>query len=809
MSEQMPPGIPRSFVSDTEDDQFPSRIPVIPLRDIVLFPYLVVPISIGRDASVRALEAALPSPRKICFVAQKSPEINNPKNKDLFRVGTVSVILRMARYENEVRVLAQGLKRVKIQRLVRKQGYLEALVEPLEDDVPALDEKAALESEALVKTAHEHFQKLVGLGKNISQEMLQVAEKTDDAGQLADLVATNLELDLGQRQEILETVPDSERLRMIIRHLTKELQVLRMTTKIQSQAQKELGKAHREYILREQMKAIRRELGEEDDKASEVKEYREKLTLKRLPEEAETRALSELKRFERMHPDSAESTVVRTYLDWILNIPWLEATRDNLNIKHAQRVLNEDHYGLSDIKDRLLEFLAVKKVKDDLKGPILCFVGPPGVGKTSLGRSIARAMGRKFTRLSLGGVRDEAEIRGHRRTYVGAMPGRIVQSIRRAGSNNPVFMLDEVDKIGKDFRGDPSSALLEVLDPEQNFAFSDNYLDLPMDLRNVMFITTANLLDPIPGPLRDRMEVIQLSSYTLKEKVEISRRHLWPKQLSEHGLKRTQCRIDKRALGYLIEHYTREAGVRNMERELASVIRKVTRKVAEGEAGPFKIDKAAVIDLLGNPKFKSMSQLRRSRTGSAQGLAWTSVGGEMLIVEVSQMKGKGALTLTGHLGEVMQESARAALTYVRSHAKKLGIGDLDFSKIDMHVHVPAGAVPKDGPSAGITILVSMVSLLTDRAVPRELAMTGEVTLHGDVLPVGGLKEKILAAHRYGIREIILPEDNSDALSEVSDEVTREMKFHFFGDVGKVLDAVFNRGGSSTVKKAAKPKRKQR
>lgn len=760
----------------------PAEAPVIPLRDIVVFPYLVVPISIGREASVKALDVSLETDRKIVLVTQKDGSTEVPTPEDLFKVGTLSIILRMARMESEVRILAQGLARVSLTSYVQTEPYLKAKIKELKEP-----EKTGVTIEALVKTIREQFRKLAMMGKNIPQEVIQTADRIESPGMLADLVTTNLDVTILEKQQVLEMIDIEKRLRMVVSLLIKEIEVLSVSSRIQDVAQAELGKAHREYLLREQLKAIQKELGEGDDRAREVAEYRDKIAKANLPEQVREKAEHEVSRLERMHPDAAEASVVRTYLDWLLSLPWNYSTEDNLNIAHVKKILDEDHYGLDDVKDRLLEYLAVKKIKPDMKGPILCFVGPPGVGKTSLGRSIARALGRSFHRISLGGIRDEAEIRGHRRTYVGAMPGRIIQGIRLAKSNNPVFMLDEIDKVGTDFRGDPSSALLEVLDPEQNFAFSDHYLDVVFDLSKVMFIATANLIDPIIPALKDRMEIIELSSYTQREKIEIAVRHLLPKQINEHGLKKNHIRISRQAIGRVIQEYTRESGVRNLEREIARICRKVARRVAENEKGPFRINIDDIPTYLGNPKYTEKQSMSKDTVGVATGLVWTPVGGDIVLVEASKMPGKGELKLTGHLGQVMQESIQAAMTWVRSNAKWLGIDDEKFGKFDVHVHVPSGAIPKDGPSAGIVMAVAIASLFTGRPVRKDVAMTGEISLQGRVLPVGGLKEKLLAANRAGLKTVILPKENETALEEIPEEVKKKTKFVLVKRINEVIN----------------------
>ncbi len=770
------PGIP-----EPESIEVPKDSPMIPLRDLVVFPYLVAPISVGRAGSIQALDEAIDGNRKVVLLSQKDSKVEIPTPDDLYRVGTLSIILRMARLENEVRVLAQGLTRVKIVGFIQDEPYYKVELAELPED-----KKKGRTVQALMKTVTEQFKRCATMGKNISQEMLMAADGIEEPGMLADMVATNLDLSIDEKQQILETINAEQRLKMVVGFLAKELEVLSISSKIQNQAQVELGKAHREYVLREQLKAIQKELGEGDDKGAEVAEFKEKIDQSSMPDEVRDKAEKELRRLERMHPDSAESSVVRTYLDWLTDLPWELSSEDNLDINHVQKILDEDHYGLDKIKERLLEYLSVKKVKPDMKGPILCFVGPPGTGKTSLGRSIARALGRGFVRSSLGGIRDEAEIRGHRRTYVGALPGRIIQGIRDAGSNNPVFMLDEIDKLGSDFRGDPSSAMLEVLDPEQNFTFSDHYLEVPFNLSKVLFIATANLPDTIPPPLMDRMEVINLSSYTEREKVEIARRHLYPKQLENHGLAARTLKITKSGYQAIVRGYTREAGVRNLERTIATLCRKVAKRIATGKRGPFTITEKNIQEFIGHPTFTGKESYRYDRPGVATGLAWTSVGGEVLFVEARQMMGKNPLTVTGHVGKVMQESAMAALTFIRSNSDELGLAPDFIQDKEVHVHVPAGAIPKDGPSAGITIATALLSLFTGKRVKRSIAMTGEITLSGMVLPIGGLKEKVLAAYRHGIKEVIMPSANESHLEDVPAEVASKMKFYFADDLWDVL-----------------------
>ena len=784
--------------SQDQELEIPSQCPVIPLRDLVIFPYLVMPISVGRAASIRALDEALEKDRKVVLVTQQSPSVENPNPEDLYQVGTLSVILRMARLESEVRILAQGLARVKLTDYLHTEPFLNVRIEEL-----AEMEAQGVTVDALMKTVNEQFKKLASMSKNIAPEMVNAADRIEEPGMLADMVTTNLEINTQDKQEILEIIEPEKRLKRVVNLLVKEVEILSVSTRIQDKAQQELSKAHREFILREQLKAIQGELGEGDDREQETEEYRDKIEAANMPEEAKEKALHELGRLKRMHPDSAESGVVRTYLDTLIDLPWTISSEDNLDIGHVKSVLDQDHHGLDMVKDRLLEFLSVKKLKEDTKGPILCLVGPPGVGKTSLGRSVARAMGREFVRMSLGGVRDEAEIRGHRRTYVGAMPGRIIQGIRTAKTNNPVFILDEVDKIGMDFRGDPTSALLEVLDPEQNDTFSDHYLEVPFDLSNVLFIATSNMLDPIPAPLRDRMEVIELTSYTSPEKTRIAQKHLIPKQIENHGLKKKQLTISKKAIQRMIDEWTREAGVRNLERTVAGLCRKAAYKIASGKRGPFKVTEKNLEDFLGTPKFPERQFEKKRQVGVATGLAWTSVGGSILQVEASVMEGKGKLTLTGQLGSVMQESAQAALSWVRANAARLGIDADQFSKEDIHIHVPAGATPKDGPSAGVTMATALTSLMTGIPVHKEVAMTGEINLRGDVLPIGGLKEKLLAAARGKLKIAMIPKDNELNLADVDKEVLKALKVELVGSLDEALTIAFNLKSFEEIAKKSK------
>ncbi len=754
--------------------EIPDELPVLPVRDIVVFPYMILPLFVGREMSIRAIEDALKSGRMILLLTQRDVSVESPEPADLYRVGVVGQVMRMLKLpDGRVKVLVQGVSKAEVSEFTRTEGYFMARIEKLpEEQAP----EVTIEVEAMIRNVKEQMDKAVSLGKNVLPDIMVVIENLDEPGRLADLVASNLGLKTEQAQEVLEITDPIRRLAKIGDILSREIELLLVQQKIQSTARGEIDKTQREYFLREQLKAIQKELGEIDERAEEAREFKDKITKAKMPEKVMKEAMKQLKRLQKMHPDSAEAATVRTYLDWMVELPWSRSTRDRLDIKAAKKVLDEDHYDLEKVKERILEFLSVRKLKAKMKGPILCFIGPPGVGKTSLGKSIARALGREFVRMSLGGVRDEAEIRGHRRTYVGALPGRIVQGIKQAGTNNPVFMLDEIDKVGTDFRGDPSSALLEVLDPEQNFAFADHYLTVPFDLSRVMFITTGNMIDTIPGPLRDRMEMIYLSGYTTEEKLGIARNYLVPKQLSEHGITKEILRISDQALLVLISQYTREAGVRNLEREIANLCRKVAREIAEGRKRRFRITGAGVAKYLGVPKFLPEEEMLKDQVGVSTGLAWTETGGDVIYVEATTMKGKGSLTLTGQLGDVMKESAHAALSYVRSRASILGIKEDMFAKTDLHIHVPAGAIPKDGPSAGITMATSIASAMTGLPVKKGIAMTGEVTLRGRVLPIGGLKEKALAAKRLGIKKIIIPSRNKKDLEDIPRYVKKDMEF---------------------------------
>jgi ATP-dependent Lon protease len=767
-----------------EQVRIPELLPVLPLRDLVVFPFIIVPLSVSRERSIRAVDQALAENRMILLLSQRDKDIEEPESKDLYEFGTVAVIMRMLKLpDGRTRVLVQGVSRARVGQFQDRQGYMAARIEAVEE-APAGEQP--LEMQALMRNVKKQLERAASLGKSISSEIMVIANNLESAGRLADLTASNLDLKVEEAQQILQVAEPDQRLRRVNELLNREIDLLTMQQEINTHAREEIDRSQREYFLRQQLKAIQTELGEGNDLAEEIEQLRDKARKAGMPAKVLEEVERQIAKLERMHPDSAETATVRNYLEWMLTIPWSRQTRDNLDLRKAQKILDEDHYGLEKIKERILEYLSVRKLKDRMKGPILCFVGPPGVGKTSLGRSIARALGRKFVRISLGGVRDEAEIRGHRRTYVGSMPGRIIQGMHQAGSINPVFMLDEVDKLGADYRGDPSSALLEVLDPEQNNSFRDHYLGVPYDLSRVMFIATANLMDPIHPAFRDRMEVIYLSGYTEEEKLTIARRHLVPKQLSENGLEAAEVTLSDSALRTVISEYTREAGLRNLEREIASVCRKVARRVALGKGKRHRITSGRAKALLGAPKVRPEQQLQRDQVGVSTGLAWTATGGDILFVEATTMRGTGKLILTGQLGEVMKESAKAALSYARSRAREFGVEADYFFKNDIHVHVPEGAIPKDGPSAGITMATAMLSAFTERPVRRQVAMTGEITLRGNVLPVGGIKEKVLAARRAGIHSIVLPEANRTNLEEIPRYLKRDMKFFFVGDVQEVF-----------------------
>jgi len=781
--ESSPPGEMAAVEEKEGGPEIPDVLPLLPVRDIVIFPYMTLPLFVGREGSIAAVDEALARDRYIFLATQKDPSVEDPKAEDLFPMGTVAMIMRMLKLpDGRLKILIQGVTKGKIVEFIEGKPGVRVRI----DRVVELPMKeGSLEVEALMRASREKIEKILSL-KNMPVEILMVTENINNPGVLADLVASNLRLKIEEAQGVLEEEEPVARLTLVNNLLSRELQLAEMQAKIQNQAKEEMSKSQREYFLREQMKAIKQELGDIDGKAEEVEDLREKIRSAGMPEEVAKEAEKQLRRLEGMHPDSAESSVVRTYLDWMVELPWKKETRDNIQIGKAKNILDEDHHDLEKVKERILEYLSVRKLKEKMKGPILCFVGPPGVGKTSLGKSIARAMGRKFIRMSLGGIRDEAEIRGHRRTYVGALPGRIIQGMKQAGTRNPVFMLDEIDKVGADFRGDPSAALLEVLDPEQNFAFSDNYLNVPFDLSKALFIATANVMDPIPPALKDRMEIIRLAGYTDVDKLAIARKFLLPRQQEENGIKPGQVAMGDKAILAIIHQYTREAGLRNLEREIGQVCRKVARKIAEGEKGPFVITPKGVAKYLGAPKHIPETEGEADEVGVATGLAWTPTGGDILFVEVSLVEGKGSVMITGYLGDVMKESAHAAITYVRSRAARLGLPRNFHARHDIHIHVPSGGIPKDGPSAGITIATALVSSLTGIPVRRDVAMTGEVTLRGRVLPIGGLKEKSLAALRAGIGNVVAPELNRKDLEEIPRHEAKLVHFTLVRSMDDVL-----------------------
>lgn len=768
----------------------PDILPVLPLRDIVVFPFFVIPLSVGRPGSVEAVNEALAAQRFILLLTQKDSEVDEVKPSDLYEIGTVAVIIKMLKMpDGSLRLLVQGLHRAQVKSLNEGKPYYKAVVERYGET----DADVTVKLEALMANVNQLLEKAVGLGKSIPPDVMSIIASIEEPGKLADFVANHLSLKVEDAQELLQIQSSQERLGKVNEHLVKEVTLLEIQKEINLEAKDEIDKSQREYFLRQQLKAILSELGESDDLEQEIQDYREKLNETPMHEEAKQEVDRQIKRLGRMHGDSAEASVVRTYLDWMLELPWGNFSEDNLNIQKAKKILDEDHYGLKPIKERILEYLAVRKINPEMKGPILCFVGPPGVGKTSLGKSIARALNREFVRLSIGGIKDEAEVRGHRRTYVGAMPGRIIQGVKQGGTINPVFMMDEVDKVGADFRGDPSSALLEVLDPEQNNSFRDHYLGVPFDLSGVMFITTANQLGPIQPAFLDRMEVIELPGYTLEEKVEIVKRHIVPRQLKANGMDKKRVRITDGAIKKIIQGYTREAGLRNVERNINKLIRKIVfQMVADGEIdNEKKIYRATVknvTDYLGVEKVTEDTRLKRNQIGVSTGLAWTPFGGDILFVETSVMKGKGALILTGQLGDVMKESARAALSYIRTHEKRYKLVDFPFDARNIHIHVPEGAIPKDGPSAGITLATSLLSALTNKPVHAGIAMTGEITLRGDVLPVGGLKEKLLAAKRARIQDIVVSEQNRKNIEEIEEFYLAGIHIHYV----KTVDEVFKK-----------------
>lgn len=772
-------------LDDHQAVELPDELPLMAVRDMILFPSMVVPLFVGRDSSVAAINEALEGKRFIFLVTQKEASEEDPSTDDLYHTGVVAMIIRTLQLpDGRIKILVQALLKGTIRNFIQKKPYFRVRINVIREEEQG---EISIEKEALIRNVREQAERLFNLKGILTPEMSAMLNDVEEAGRLADIVASHLTLKPAAGQKLLELTDPVNRLEKVNELLSRELEVSTVQAKIQSEAKEEMSRTQREYFLREQLRAIKKELGEIDERAQEMEEFREKVrSAKMLPKDVEKEALKQIQRLESMHPDASEASMVRTYLEWLIELPWSKSTRDRLDIRRAQKVLDEDHYDLEKVKERIIEYIAVRKLNRGAKGPILCFVGPPGAGKTSLGQSIARALGKKFVRISLGGVRDEAEIRGHRRTYIGALPGRIIQGLKKAGSNNPVFMMDEVDKIGADFRGDPAAALLEVLDPEQNKTFSDHYLDPTFDLSKVLFILTANLTDTIPSALLDRLEVIRLSGYTREEKKAIARKYLIPRQIKAHGLKTGMLELSERALEIIIAEYTREAGLRELERQIGAVCRKAARRIAEGEAGPFRITAANLQRYLGIPKYLPELASEKSQTGCATGLAWTAFGGEILRIECTMMKGKGNLILTGRLGDIMKESAQAALSYARSNAENLGIDPDIFEKKDIHIHVPAGAIPKDGPSAGITLNTALVSILLDKPVDKDIAMTGEITLRGRILPIGGLKEKALAALRAGIKTVIIPEANVRDLENIPPDIRKMLDFKPVTHMDQVL-----------------------
>ena len=784
--------------------KIPEELPILPIKGTIVFPLIIVPLVAVKERAIKLIDDALEGDKILGLVAQKNLKKEIPGKDDVYRVGTASTIAKMLRFpDGSLRLLVQGISRIRIKEFTQEEPYLKATVKIIEERW-----EKGVKVEALMRNIVSMFQKLIELSPHLPEELEAIVINIEEPGRLADFIVANLNFELEDKQKILETFGPVKRLQNLTPILMKEINILELGAKIRSQVKDEIDEDQRKFYLREQLKAIQKELGEKDERTIEIEELKKKIKKAKMPKDVEKVAMKELERLGVIPVQAAEYHVIRTYLDWLVNLPWSKETKDNLAIKEVEKVLNDDHYNLEDVKERIIEFLAVRKLKKDSKGPILCFIGPPGVGKTSLGKSIARALGRKFVRFSLGGVRDEAEIRGHRRTYVAALPGRIIQGIKHAGSNNPVFMLDEVDKIGVDFRGDPAAALLEVLDPEQNNSFSDHYLEVAFDLSKVMFITTGNIIDPIPPALKDRMEIITLPGYIIQEKLEIAKSFLIPRQVKENGLSKKLIKFTDNAILEIVNDYTREAGVRNLERSIGSICRKVARKVAEGRKTLSIVNKGNVKEFLGPAKYYSEIAERTGGVGIATGLAWTRAGGEILFVEATKMHGKKCLTLTGQMGDVMQESAEAALSYIRSNAKKFGIDGNFYDKYDIHIHIPEGAIPKDGPSAGITMSVALASLLTEKPVKPDVAMTGEITLRGKILPIGGVKEKVMAAKRAGIKEIILPEKNRSNLEEISDKVKRGIKFVFIDCIDDAIQEALERKKRNPRKTKSKRKKKK-
>ena len=788
-------------------EDLPTTLPLMPVRDVVIFTDMLLPLFIGREKSVLAVEDAVSKDGYLFLATQKDQEVENPGVADIYTVGTIGKILRILKLpDGRVKTLVQGVAKATIKKFTRKKPYFRVQVEMIKE---APIEKLSVEMEALMRNIRENSERILSFRGEYTGEIGSILESIEDPGKLADLVSSNLKLKIEDAQMLLEIIDPIERLKKVNDLLTREVELSSMQAKIQSNVREEISKNQRDYFLREQVRAIHKELGETDDKLTELEEYRKKISRAKMPADAKAEADRQLKRLELMHPDSAESSVVRTYLDVLVELPWSKSTKDFIDIKRVKASLDKYHFGLEKVKDRILEYLSVRKLNPQMKGPILCFVGPPGVGKTSLGQAIAKSIKRKFIRISLGGIRDEAEIRGHRRTYIGAMPGRILQGLMQCRTKNPIFMMDEIDKLGSDYRGDPSSALLEALDPEQNTSFSDHYVNIPFDLSNVMFILTANFTDTIPSALLDRMEVIMLSGYSEEEKSQITLKHLLPRQLRENGLDPKQMMLSQSALELIINEYTSEAGLRNLEREIGTICRKVARKIAEDQKGPFQITKSNLHTYLGPPKFIPELDLEKSQVGLANGMAWTNVGGEILFIEVSLLDGKGELIITGQIGEVMQESARAAVSYARSRLKTMGLKGKKLENTDIHIHVPAGAIPKDGPSAGIAICTALISAITNQAVNKDIAMTGEISLRGRVLPIGGLKEKSLGALRAGIKKIIIPKKNERDLEEVPDNVKKKITFVTVENMDEVLDIALEKNPEPVKKPASSAKRKKK
>ena len=786
-----------------EQIQIPENLPMLPVRDIVIFPFMILPLFVGRDSSIKAVEEALARNDRLIFLSsQKNTADEFPQPEGIYSVGTIAMIMRMRKLpDGRIKILAQGLTKARTRDFTQSEPFYRVNIDKIEEKI--LDGKDMLEAEALMRNVRENLEKVISLGKVLSPDILMVLDDVSDPGRLADLVASNLGLKMSEAQGLLETFDALSRIRSVNEILMRELEVLAMQAKIRSQAKDEMTKSQKEYFLREQIRAIKNELGDGDNKGEEINELRQKVLDAKMPEENEQEIIKQLGRLERMHPDSSEASILRSYLELVVDLPWNKATEDNLDLKHAKKILDEDHFDLQKIKERCLEYLAVRKLNKSMKGPILCFSGPPGVGKTSLGRSIAKALGREFLRVSLGGVKDEAEIRGHRRTYVGAMPGKIIQGLKQVKSKNPIIMLDEIDKLGNDFRGDPSSALLEVLDPEQNNTFRDHYLNLPFDLSNVMFLATANVLETIPPALRDRMEIIQLSGYTEDEKLKISKQYLLPKQIKENGINDKQIEVSDDSLVFTIEHYTREAGLRNLERLIGTLCRKVARKVAEGEKDKCKVTPEMVAKFLGPQIYTREDAQDRDEVGISTGLAWTQAGGEILYIETSMSKGKGGVTLTGQMGDVMKESASTAWSYIRGNGHRYGVDEKACTDHDVHLHIPAGAIPKDGPSAGIAMATAIVSRLTDNPVRKDVAMTGEMTLTGKVLPIGGLKEKALAAMRHGVTKIIIPWKNQKDLEDIDEEYRKKLEFIPVKHIDEVLQFALAKTAAPAAKKEKK------